>query len=138
MGLESNKSINKYGRSKENELTKARRLFQFLTLQFGSWVLTGFVLFVFAAHNLNAQHFTFSHYGQDEGLRNLDVFQVIQDKTGLLWVATENGLFRYDGSEFHHFGPKDGIQETLIFSLFQDDSGRIWVTTNDHIYFFSG
>ena len=85
-----------------------------------------------------AQHFTFRHYGQNEGLRNLDVFKVVQDKQGLLWIATENGLFRYDGSEFHRFTAADGIQESLVLSLTLDSSGRIWVTTNDHLYYFDG
>jgi diguanylate cyclase (GGDEF)-like protein len=96
------------------------------------------LLLLFGQTNASAQHFTFSHYGQDEGLRNLDVFKVIQEEAGVLWIATENGLFRYDGAEFHHFGAQDGIQETLILSLLQDASGRIWITTNDHIYFLSG
>src|SRR5579871_5272295 len=85
-----------------------------------------------------AQQFTFRHYGQNEGLRNLDVFKILQDKQGLLWVATENGLFRYDGSEFHRFGPADGIRESLVLSLALDSSGRLWTTTNDHLYYYDG
>ncbi len=112
-----------------------RRPVQRRALQCGRWVLCATLLSLGTAI---AQHFTFRHYGQDEGLRNLDVFKVIQDRAGLLWIATENGLFRYDGSEFHRFGPQDGIQETLVFSLFQDAAGRIWVTTNDHLYVYSG
>jgi diguanylate cyclase (GGDEF)-like protein len=85
-----------------------------------------------------AQQFTFHHYGQNEGLRNLDVFKILQDKQGLLWIATENGLFRYDGSEFHRFGPADGIRESLVLSLTLDSSGRLWTTTNDHLYYYDG
>ncbi len=107
-------------------------------MQCGQWILVSLLLGLFTPINARAQHFIFRHYGQDEGLRNLDVFKVIQDQAGFLWIATENGLFRYDGSEFHRFGPQDGIEETLIFSLFQDASGRIWITTNDHLYVFSG
>ncbi len=93
---------------------------------------------LFAPTFIHAQHFTFHHYGQDEGLRNLDVFKIVQDKRGLLWIATENGLFCYDGSEFHRFTPADGIEESLVISLALDSSGRIWVTTNDHLYYFDG
>lgn len=85
-----------------------------------------------------AQQFTFRHYGQDEGLRNLDVFGLEEDNSGLLWLATENGLFRYDGSGFRRFGPQDGIGESLVLGLHKDASGRIWVTTNDHLYYFNG
>ena len=86
----------------------------------------------------HAQQFTFRHYGQDEGLRNLDLFGLEEDNSGLLWLATENGLFRYDGSGFHRFGPEEGIGESFVVGLHKDASGRIWVTTNDHLYFFNG
>jgi hypothetical protein len=36
----------------------------------------------------SAQRFTFQHYDQDEGLKNHDVFKLMQDKTGFLWSAT--------------------------------------------------
>jgi diguanylate cyclase (GGDEF)-like protein len=85
-----------------------------------------------------AQQFTFQHFDQNEGLKNQDVFKLIQDKTGYLWAATENGLFRYNGAEFHRFGAADGILESLIIDVYQDDSGRIWAATNDHLYYLSG
>lgn len=101
-----------------------------------------FVCFLFAlaiaSCPVMGQQFTFRNYGQDEGLRNLDVFGLEEDNDGLLWLATENGLFRYDGAGFHRFGQQDGIGESLVLGLHKDSSGRIWVTTNDHLYFFNG
>ncbi|HEY2040907.1 MAG TPA: diguanylate cyclase [Edaphobacter sp.] len=95
--------------------------------------------FLLAANpKLIAQQFSFLHYGQDEGLRNLDVFGLIEDNSGLMWLATENGLFRYDGAQFLRFGPKEGIGESLVLGLHKDASGRIWVATNDHLYYFDG
>jgi diguanylate cyclase (GGDEF)-like protein len=92
-----------------------------------------------AAHlGAAAQQFAFRHYAQDEGLKNLDVFDLIQDKAGFLWSATENGLFRYDGSEFRRYGAADGIQESMVISVLQDVSGRIWAATTDHLYYLSG
>ncbi|HEU4635552.1 MAG TPA: diguanylate cyclase, partial [Edaphobacter sp.] len=85
-----------------------------------------------------AQQFSFANYGQDEGLRNLDVFDLLEDDSGYLWIATENGLFRYNGAEFQHFGPADGIGEPLVLSLHKDAGGRMWVATNDHLYAFDG
>jgi diguanylate cyclase (GGDEF)-like protein len=84
-----------------------------------------------------AQRFTFQHYEQDEGLKNHDVFKLMQDKTGFLWSATENGLFRYDGAEFHRFGATDGIQESMVIDVYQDASGRIWTAGTDHLYYLA-
>lgn len=96
------------------------------------------VLGLAAQLHANAQTFTFHHYGQNEGLRNLDVFALMQDRAGRLWSATENGLFRYDGAEFHRFGIADGIQESMMVAVHQDASGRIWTTSTDYLYYFNG
>jgi diguanylate cyclase (GGDEF)-like protein len=97
------------------------------------------VSFIFSCFsNALAQQFSFTQYGQDEGLRNLDVFDLVQDNAGFLWIATENGLFRYNGAGFQHFGPGEGIGESLVLGLQKDGDGRIWVTTNDHLYVFDG
>jgi len=101
-------------------------------------VLEAVFAFTAADSKLLAQQFSFLHYGQDEGLRNLDVFGLIEDNSGLLWLATENGLFRYDGAQFVRFGPKEGIRESLVLGLHKDVSGRIWVATNDHLYYLNG
>jgi hypothetical protein len=62
---------------------------------------------------------------------------LMQDKTGFLWSATENGLFRYDCAEFHHFGAADGIQESMVIDVYQDASGRIWTAGTDHLYYLA-
>ncbi|MDE1176961.1 MAG: diguanylate cyclase [Edaphobacter sp.] len=86
----------------------------------------------------HAQQFTFRHYGQDDGLRNLDVFSMVEDADGSLWMGTENGLFRYDGSSFQRFGEQQGLGEQLTPGLYKDDFERIWITTNNHLYLFNG
>src|SRR5690242_5534330 len=90
------------------------------------------IFIFFACSCAGAQQFAFKHYGQDEGLKNLDVFRLLQDKSGFLWAATENGLFRYDGSEFHRFGNAEGLQESLITDAISDASGRVRVATDSH------
>jgi len=76
-----------------------------------------------AAIDACAQRFTFQHYEQEEGLKNHDVFKLMQDKTGFLWSATENGLFRYDGAELHRLGAADGIEESMLITY--DDMCRV-------------
>jgi len=46
---------------------------------------------------VRAQQYSFRYYGTDEGLTSVAVKALFQDRTGFLWVGTENGLFRYDG-----------------------------------------
>ena len=61
---------------------------------------------------LCAQEFSFRTFGNAEGLNNLAVRQIYQDRVGFIWVSTENGIFRYDGSRFEAFGSAQGIPPT--------------------------
>ena len=48
----------------------------------------------------NAQQYSFRHYGIADGLQNLAVLSLAQDRAGYIWAGSEGGLYRYDGSHF--------------------------------------
>ncbi len=77
-----------------------------------------------------AQRYSFQHYGQEQGLTNLTPQCILQDRTGFIWVGTQNGLFRYDGRRFVHFGVQQGLPGAGIESLYQTDDGTLWVGTS--------
>ncbi|MEO8026982.1 MAG: two-component regulator propeller domain-containing protein [Bryobacteraceae bacterium] len=76
-----------------------------------------------------AQKYNFKFYGGEEGLRNLAAQVVMQDRSGFLWVGTQNGLFRYDGNRFLEFDRKSGLPTARIESLFEARDGVLWVGT---------
>jgi signal transduction histidine kinase/streptogramin lyase len=78
-----------------------------------------------------AQRFSFKYYSHDQGLDNLDVRCLLQDRTGYLWVGTQNGLFRYDGARFTGFDTRQGLPSSRIASLHQSADGTLWVGTRD-------
>src|SRR5204863_6175428 len=80
-----------------------------------------------------AQRYTFKEYV--DGLANLNVNCILQDRQGFLWIGTENGLFRYDGSRFQEFGYAAGLANTFINALQEDISGRIWAGTNEGLFY---
>lgn len=88
-----------------------------------------------AAH---AQQFTFHKYGQQDGLSNLSVSSLYQDRAGFVWVGTENGLFRHDSTGFERFGDAQGLEDTAIHSAIEDSSGRLWVGTSHDLYMRDG
>ena len=79
-----------------------------------------------------AQRYTFQAY--DKGLGNPNVTCMLQDRTGYLWIGTQNGLFRYDGVGFQEFGRQDGLGGTFITALRLDQDGRFWVGTTEGLY----
>jgi diguanylate cyclase (GGDEF)-like protein len=83
--------------------------------------------------NCPAQRYTFRNY--TTGLNNLNVNSIEQDRAGYLWLGTENGLFRYDGSQFREFGTDEGLRARIIQRLFLGPDGTLWVGTTTGIYF---
>jgi signal transduction histidine kinase/CheY-like chemotaxis protein/streptogramin lyase len=68
-------------------------------------------------------------FGADRGLTNLSITAWAQDKRGFVWVGTEQGLFRFDGSQFRRYGEKDGLPHELVMGLGVTPEGNIWVST---------
>ena len=59
--------------------------------------------------------------------------KIIQDQEGYIWVATANGLYRFDGHEYEqHAFLEDEKESPLrpIKDIQLDDYGRIWITGN--------
>ncbi len=75
----------------------------------------------------------FHHLSLEEGLSQTTVNQVVQDQAGFLWIATEDGLNRYDGKEvrLYRHGPGDvtSLPSNQIWSLAVASDGRVWVGT---------
>ena len=65
-----------------------------------------------------------------QGLSQGMVFDILQDNEGFIWVATKNGLNRYDGYDFKVFtnDPYNthSLSSNTILKLFEDSKGRIW------------
>jgi len=86
-----------------------------------------------------SQEYEFRIYGSAEGLRNLVVLSLAQDHDGYIWVGTEGGLYRYDGSRFRLMGQAEGLPcSTEVHGLHVAADGAIWVNTCSGILRFDG
>jgi diguanylate cyclase (GGDEF)-like protein len=73
--------------------------------------------------------FAFRSYDSTDGLNNLAVRVLLQDRDGLLWAGTEDGLHRYEGGRFRHFGQAAGLPSAEITALHESADGTLWVGT---------
>jgi signal transduction histidine kinase/ligand-binding sensor domain-containing protein len=75
----------------------------------------------------------FTHLTIADGLSQATVNDVLQDSQGFIWLATENGLDRYDGVEVRRFKRErsrpEGLASDYIWALAEDRAGNIWIAT---------
>jgi diguanylate cyclase (GGDEF)-like protein len=116
---------------------KDRRFFAFCSSYLELWLRSSasfVVLCLLLAHAVSAQQYTFRKYGRQDGLTNLSVTCLTQDRSGYIWVCTDNGLFRHDGAVFERFGEKEGLQDTSAHDVAEDGAGRLWVGASADLY----
>ena len=112
-----------------NDAFRRKVLFRYRIFIAVAFLLPGFA---------SAQRFTFKYYSHDQGLTSLDVHSLLQDRTGYVWVATGDGVFRYDGARFTGFSTAQGLPSNRIESLHQATDGTIWVGTREGLARFEG
>jgi signal transduction histidine kinase/ligand-binding sensor domain-containing protein/DNA-binding response OmpR family regulator len=76
----------------------------------------------------------FDHLTPTDGLPHSSVFDQLEDRRGFLWLATGDGLARYDGYAFkvyrHRPSQPSSLSSSHIEELFEDRRGRLWVGTS--------
>lgn len=80
-------------------------------------------------------------YTADNQLSNSFVSQVFQDHDGFMWVATRNGLDRYDGYRFKIYKREDGksgLTSNFINCLFEDKAHTLYIGTNLTVQKYNG
>jgi len=68
-------------------------------------------------------------WGTEAGLPQNSVNAMVQTRDGYLWLATRDGLARFDGMRFKVFGLDQGLPSVDISALLEDHEGALWVGT---------
>lgn len=84
-----------------------------------------------------AKQYVFTHFNSFNGLASNIVNNVIQDRRGFIWLATFDGLQRYDGNKFLTFrndpGNPRSIPGNVVKKVYEDKHGQIWVLIGTRI-----
>jgi len=82
----------------------------------------------------------FRHFTTDDGLSNDRITDLLQDKRGYIWIATLDGLNKYDGKSFHIFKPDSsnpGNRKLSVFtSLTQSAGGKVYTGTEKGLFWY--
>ncbi|HEX4769365.1 MAG TPA: two-component regulator propeller domain-containing protein [Bryobacteraceae bacterium] len=71
----------------------------------------------------------------DNGLPHNAVRDILQTRDGYLWLATADGLVRFDGVRFTTFNRENspGMVGTRITALLQDNNGDLWMGSDGSV-----
>lgn len=75
--------------------------------------------------------FKLETWGVDRGLEQESVVSICQTRDGYIWLATLDGLVRFDGIRFTTFKKEDTreLKNNLIKTLLEDRQGNLWIGT---------
>ena len=86
----------------------------------------------------SAQEYSLRNFVSADGLSNLSIQKIYQDRDGFIWVSTENGLFRYDGDRFQAFGPEQGIPPVSGVAFGEAPDGSLLVGGSIGLFWLRG
>lgn len=75
----------------------------------------------------------FERLSREHGLSHTTVYDIHQDSAGYIWVATGDGLNRFDGYNFkvfrHIVGEDNSLSNNRVMVIFEDSKNDIWIGT---------
>ena len=92
------------------------------------YIVTVFVWLL--CYSINAQEDirVFKQFTSEDGLPAMELYDVVQDSTGFIWLATSTGLCKFDGYQFHSFTTKNGLPQNDIIEIDYIDN-TLWISS---------
>jgi len=86
------------------------------------------------AASAQPHHIKFTSLTSRDGLLSNAINTILKDRYGLMWFATDDGLNKFDGTNFTVYRHKPGdpfsLRANEILSLHEDRAGNLWVGTS--------
>ena len=90
------------------------------------------------ATQATAQQYSFRHYTPEDGLTNLAASALVRARNGDLWIGTDGGLYRFDGTSFTALDTQQGLPPDQVGGLALDPTDRLWVSLVRGLYVQEG
>src|SRR5690349_14992214 len=76
--------------------------------------------------------YSHSVWRTESGLPQNTVRAIVQTRDGYIWLATDDGLVRFDGIRFVTFDRQNtpAMKSSVILTLYEDGKGALWVGTD--------
>ena len=94
-----------------------------------------YLFLVFWATFINAQNIFYDQLNTESGLPSSTVFDIFQDSKRFIWLATEEGLIKYNGVDFKTYSHPD-LHSKSGSNIKEDVLGRVWYQTFDGYLYY--
>jgi signal transduction histidine kinase/ligand-binding sensor domain-containing protein len=103
------------------------------------WTLCGIVTFSAGALSQDSNNLGHQSWSTENGLPQNSVHQIFQSREGYIWIATEDGIARFNGIDFKVFNRENtpSITSDDVCCFAQDSSGSLWIGTADGLLQYS-
>lgn len=110
-----------------------------LMLASAAWSVTSTKALGDSGMDVPLHRWSWQTWSTESGLPQISGKAIAKDRDGLIWVGTENGLARFDGTRFDVFTPGTTPQlaASWITQLLVDRDGRVWVGTLRNVAVFT-
>ena len=78
---------------------------------------------------MHAQQPFFKHYTTNEGLAHDITYQIIQDSKGYIWIGTDDGLSRFNGSNFKNYSYENGLKSNYVIDIVEHQPNDFFIAT---------
>ena len=85
------------------------------------------VLLIVAQFTHAQRYVPVNTFSTENGLPSNHIYDMTEDNKGFLWIATNNGVSRFDGKYFQNFLVNDGLPGNDAIQVVKEGNGRIWV-----------
>ncbi len=99
------------------------------------WIIVPLWLLAGSARAADAPPLVLEHLTPAEGMPQGTVYDTLQDSQGFVWLATEDGLVRYDGHELYRYAHSrnagEGLPGNFIRQIVEDEHHDLWIAIKD-------
>ncbi|MGZ3884184.1 MAG: ligand-binding sensor domain-containing protein, partial [Bacteroidia bacterium] len=86
-----------------------------------------------------SQQYNFHNYSVKDGVAQSQVYSLLQDSRGYLWMGTQGGgMTSFDGRNFKTYSVKEGLPSTKVFSMREDKHTNLWIGTMNGLSYYNG
>ena len=91
-------------------------------------------LFVFV-FKTNAQDPKYIKLTEKEGLPDIEFYDILEDKNGLIWLAADKGIFSFNGKNYQHYN-NTNKRGNSVFGLKLDHQNKLWCNNISGQFFY--